>query len=98
MKCTDHPFYPRRYCYGCSFRSRPCAVCGKKESELIEIEVETGGTDECERIEVCSRCRDTILSMEGTQYIRTYDGKRTVRRTTIGHNSDRGVQTPESPK
>jgi hypothetical protein len=76
MKCTDHPFYPRRYCYGCSERKRSCAACGKKESGLIEMEVETAA-GECERIEVCGSCRDKILSMDGrnkTQmYLRQYE-------------------------
>ena len=56
-------------------------MCGKEESGLIEIEVETGVSNECERIEVCGGCRDKILSMDGRNkpqmYVRQYERRET---------------------
>lgn len=29
MKCDLHPFYPRKYCWGCKYNDM-CEICGEK--------------------------------------------------------------------
>jgi hypothetical protein len=79
MKCEDHPFYPRRYCMGCTFKKQECALCGiaMPTSGGCEIDVQEG--DAPGKLQVCENCLKRLAVIKSDEEIRSYTGSYSIR-------------------
>jgi len=75
MKCNLHPFYPRKYCWGCKYKDI-CEICGeKKYTRRVKAREEgekLGNKEDIIAINICEDCYSSIFKKEK---IRSYDGR-----------------------
>jgi len=75
MKCDIHPFYPRKYCWGCKYKDM-CEICREKKYTRRIKAGEEGGKlrnkEDIVTINVCENCYSSIFREEK---IKSYDGR-----------------------
>jgi hypothetical protein len=74
MRCEDHPYYPRKYCWGCRIRTNECALCGKSlvaDADGLDVDMRAG--DRPVTLTVCESCHGTLLSLAGDQRVPVYN-------------------------
>ena len=81
MKCEDHPFYPRRYCQGCTFKKQECALCGATLSARGTYEIGVNYGDTSGKVQVCEKCRERLSVIKPGEDIRSYTGNYSIRVT-----------------
>jgi len=73
MKCEDHPFYPRRYCWGCKYKRQECAICGDSQSTSIKFEMAVQIRKKHSCINICEKCYQRVMSIKEGQIVDSYN-------------------------
>jgi hypothetical protein len=55
-------------------------VCGKKTSELMDVEAAVSAGEEYVQIEVCAGCVERLMSIDNKTPLSSYDGKLAIYR------------------
>jgi hypothetical protein len=72
MKCEVHPFYPRRYCWGCKYKSRECALCADNLPTSIKFKI-SDQAKEKKQINICKKCYQKVIFLKEGLIINSYD-------------------------